>query len=67
MAPREPVCERAGDCDGNAACGVDPNGTGLRRCFCKPGFVWDAVAGVCSQSQYLLALFLTEKLKELNY
>uniref|UniRef100_A0A0A0K8D9 Protein kinase domain-containing protein n=1 Tax=Cucumis sativus TaxID=3659 RepID=A0A0A0K8D9_CUCSA len=50
LLPREPVCNTEADCDGNAVCGGDPNGTGLRRCVCNSGFVWDAVAGICSQN-----------------
>ncbi|KAE8649308.1 hypothetical protein Csa_015042 [Cucumis sativus] len=54
LLPREPVCNTEADCDGNAVCGVDPNGTGLRRCVCNSGFVWDPVAGICSQSERFL-------------
>ncbi|KAG7015985.1 Wall-associated receptor kinase-like 20 [Cucurbita argyrosperma subsp. argyrosperma] len=50
LSPMEPVCNTQADCDGNAACGVDPSGTGLKRCLCNSGFQWDPIAGICSQN-----------------
>ncbi|KAJ7964572.1 Protein kinase-related protein [Quillaja saponaria] len=50
--PREPVCGSQVDCGdgGNSTCGPDPHEAGTRRCFCKPGFLWDPVGGICFQS-----------------
>ncbi|XP_019059190.1 PREDICTED: LOW QUALITY PROTEIN: wall-associated receptor kinase-like 15 [Tarenaya hassleriana] len=47
--PREPPCKFSGDCKGlaNSVCTADPENLGQKRCFCKKGFQWDSVNGVC--------------------
>lgn len=49
LSPREPVCGSQADCDGNSTCGPDGRVSGVRRCFCKSGLLWDPIQGVCAE------------------
>ena len=53
LSPRETVCASQKDCDSaTSACGPDPSsGTGIKRCFCINGLVWDPIRGVCTKSE----------------
>ncbi|CAI0412105.1 unnamed protein product [Linum tenue] len=46
--PREPLCGSQVDCNADSNCGPDRNSSGLARCFCKNGFQWDPIQGICS-------------------
>lgn len=49
LSPREPVCGSQADCDGNSTCGPDAGESGVRRCFCRSGLLWDPIEGVCAE------------------
>lgn len=50
LSPREPVCGSQADCDRNSTCGPDARESGVRRCFCMSGLLWDPIKGVCAES-----------------
>ncbi|KAK9189425.1 hypothetical protein WN943_018021 [Citrus x changshan-huyou] len=50
LSPREPVCDSQADCDRNSTCGPDARESGVRRCFCMSGLLWDPIKGVCAES-----------------
>ncbi|KAG5557839.1 hypothetical protein RHGRI_007919 [Rhododendron griersonianum] len=50
VSPPEPVCGSQADCDSNSTCGADPNGNGVRRCYCNSGLYWDPIGGSCAES-----------------
>ena len=47
--PQELVCQSPVDCREmrNSRCSADPASLGVRRCFCKRGWRWDAIYGLC--------------------
>ncbi|KAF3433648.1 hypothetical protein FNV43_RR24751 [Rhamnella rubrinervis] len=50
VSPREPLCGTQSDCEdggGRSTCGADPVASGVQRCFCNDGLVWDPVEGFC--------------------
>uniref|UniRef100_A0A2C9VEF4 Protein kinase domain-containing protein n=1 Tax=Manihot esculenta TaxID=3983 RepID=A0A2C9VEF4_MANES len=49
LLPREPVCETAVNCQylRNSMCLQDPISAGKKRCYCRAGFRWDPINGVC--------------------
>ncbi|ESR48851.1 hypothetical protein CICLE_v10030949mg [Citrus x clementina] len=49
LSPREPVCGSQADCDRNSTCGPDARESGVRRCFCMSGLLWDPIKGVCAE------------------
>ncbi|KAH9766848.1 protein kinase domain-containing protein [Citrus sinensis] len=49
LSPREPVCGSQSDCDRNSTCGPDARESGVRRCFCMSGLLWDPIKGVCAE------------------
>ncbi|KAK9186547.1 hypothetical protein WN944_017935 [Citrus x changshan-huyou] len=49
LSPREPVCDSQADCDRNSTCGPDARESGVRRCFCMSGLLWDPIKGVCAE------------------
>ncbi|XP_058207152.1 wall-associated receptor kinase-like 20 [Rhododendron vialii] len=49
VSPPEPVCGSQADCDSNSTCGADPNGNGVRRCYCNSGLYWDPIDGSCAE------------------
>lgn len=51
VSPPEPVCGSQADCDSNSTCGADPNGNGVRRCYCNSGLNWDPIGGSCAESE----------------
>lgn len=55
--PQEPVCKFQGDCRDlvKSDCLADPKSLGVNRCFCKVGFNWDPVNGIC-KSEFLIVV-----------
>eukprot|EP00257_Ricinus_communis_P021724 XP_015581264.1 wall-associated receptor kinase-like 20 [Ricinus communis] len=53
MLPFEPVCKTAVDCQDlpNSFCLQDPVSVGQKRCFCRDGFQWDPINGVCQMGR----------------
>ena len=51
--PKEPFCKIPNDCSNllDSVCLPDGAALGQRRCFCKAGFRWDPLNGLC-QSEY---------------
>nr|KYP32585.1 Wall-associated receptor kinase-like 20 [Cajanus cajan] len=51
LSPRETVCGSQGDCDSaTSTCGPDASsGSGIKRCFCNHGLVWDPIQGLCAK------------------
>ncbi|GAY59100.1 hypothetical protein CUMW_192000 [Citrus unshiu] len=54
LSPREPVCGSQADCDRNSTCGPDARESGVRRCFCMSGLLWDPIKGVCAETLKLI-------------
>lgn len=52
--PKEPICRIRKDCSNllNSVCLPDGGVLGQKRCFCRAGFRWDSINGLC-QSEYL--------------
>ncbi|MFS8012819.1 putative protein kinase RLK-Pelle-WAK-LRK10L-1 family [Helianthus anomalus] len=46
VSPPEPPCKTDACCDSTATCKAASDGA--LRCFCKPRFHWDAIAGQCA-------------------
>ncbi|KAK2657794.1 hypothetical protein Ddye_010846 [Dipteronia dyeriana] len=51
--PQEPVCKVPVDCKDllHSNCLVDPETWGQKRCFCKSGFKWDPINGLCQSAK----------------
>ncbi|KAG2406308.1 Wall-associated receptor kinase-like 20 [Vigna angularis] len=51
LSPRETVCGSQEDCDSaTSTCGPDASSTsGIKRCFCHDGLVWNPIQGVCAK------------------
>lgn len=54
VSPSEPLCGTQSDCEddgGKSTCGPDPFASGVQRCFCNRGLMWDPVEGSCVESE----------------
>ncbi|KAK4834389.1 hypothetical protein QYF36_021812 [Acer negundo] len=51
--PQEPVCKVPVDCKDllHSNCLADPETWGQKRCFCKAGFKWDPINGLCQSAK----------------
>ncbi|KAK0585114.1 hypothetical protein LWI29_023575 [Acer saccharum] len=51
--PQEPVCKVPVDCKDllHSNCLADPETWGQKRCFCKSGFKWDPIDGLCQSAK----------------
>ncbi|WCJ28352.1 Protein kinase family protein [Euphorbia peplus] len=47
--PEEPLCRTQLDCRElvNSLCFQNPVNSGQQRCYCRPGFRWDPINGIC--------------------
>lgn len=51
--PKEPICKIPKDCSNllNSICLPDAAVLGQKRCFCKTGFHWDPINGLCQSEK----------------
>ncbi|KAM7262936.1 hypothetical protein ACFE04_000619 [Oxalis oulophora] len=63
-SPLGPVCKSQVDCNRdleNSVCLKDPDNVRQQRCFCKTGFRWDPINGVCQRNAATTGLKCIQK------